>query len=238
MHILFTDSQVYLFFCNASAWDCEWSFIVLAQCWRLKVSNGQVSVSALQGLVSWQKSDVSVSWNCRNVLVSCRKLRSCLQPCLAAWPQYYTWAENRGGCCAPFYMGELGPHQTQCRLGRGRPPYQVASWSIQPLGHNRHGPKIGDCNPFEWPGPRPTSIPTGIVIHPTVSPQYTNVTDRQTDRQRSDSIRRTVLEMVQELTEKSLRYFTINKTTFITLHKLKAKYIHCGSRIWHWCSTL
>ena len=31
------------------------------------------------------------------------------------------------------------------------------------------------------PGPRPTSIPSGIVIHPTVWSQYTNVTDR-TDR--------------------------------------------------------
>jgi len=30
--------------------------------------------------------------------------------------------------------------------------------------------------------PRPTSVPSGILIHPTVWPQYTNVTDRQ-DRQ-------------------------------------------------------
>jgi len=31
------------------------------------------------------------------------------------------------------------------------------------------------------PGPRPTSVPSGILdlIHPTVWPQYTNVTDRQ-----------------------------------------------------------
>jgi len=28
--------------------------------------------------------------------------------------------------CAPF-RGELGPYLTQCRLGRGLPPYQVAS---------------------------------------------------------------------------------------------------------------
>jgi len=51
-----------------------------------------------------------------------------------------------------------------------------------------------------WPGPRPTSMPSFILIHPTVWPQYTNVTgranrqdreDRQTG-QRSDSIRRTV----------------------------------------------
>jgi len=46
------------------------------------------------------------------------------------------------------------------------------------------------------PGPRPTSVLSGILIHPTVWPQYTNVTyrqtDRQKDRQRSYSIRRTV----------------------------------------------
>ena len=43
-----------------------------------------------------------------------------------------------------------------------------------------------------WPGRRPTSVPSFILIHATVSPQYTNVTDRQTNRQRSDSIQRTV----------------------------------------------
>jgi len=41
----------------------------------------------------------------------------------------------------PF--GKLEPHLTQRRLGRGLPPYQVASRSIQPFGQNRHGPKIG-----------------------------------------------------------------------------------------------
>jgi len=30
--------------------------------------------------------------------------------------------------------GELGPHPTQCRLGRGVTPYQVAS--MQPFGRN------------------------------------------------------------------------------------------------------
>jgi len=38
------------------------------------------------------------------------------------------WKE--GSCCAPFVGKELGPHLTQCGLGRGLPPYQVASWSI------------------------------------------------------------------------------------------------------------
>jgi len=31
------------------------------------------------------------------------------------------------------------------------------------------------------PGPRPTSVPSGILIRPTIWPHYTNVTDR-TDR--------------------------------------------------------
>jgi len=32
------------------------------------------------------------------------------------------------GCCAPFLgKEELGAHLTQCHLGRGLPPYQVAS---------------------------------------------------------------------------------------------------------------
>jgi len=30
-----------------------------------------------------------------------------------------------------------------------------------------------------WPWPRPTSVPSGILIHPTVRPQYTKVKDRQ-----------------------------------------------------------
>ena len=58
-----------------------------------------------------------------------------------------------------------------------------------------------------WPGPRPTSMPSFIFIHPTVWPQCTNVTDRQTDRQtgqtgqdrqRTDSIGRTVLQTVAQ----------------------------------------
>ena len=49
-------------------------------------------------------------------------------------------------------------------------------------------------------GPRPTSVPSGNLIHPAVWPQYT-VTNRQTDRQpgqRSRSIGRTVLQTVAQ----------------------------------------
>ena len=57
-------------------------------------------------------------------------------------------------------------------------------------------------------GPRPTSVPSSILIQPTVWPHYTNVTDRQTgqdrtDRQQSDSIGRTALQTVTQ------KYFVI-----------------------------
>jgi len=48
----------------------------------------------------------------------------------------------------PFFGGGLGLYLTQCPLDGGLPPYQVSSWSIQPFGHNRHGPKIWGCVPF------------------------------------------------------------------------------------------
>ena len=50
-----------------------------------------------------------------------------------------------------------------------------------------------------WPGPRPTYLPSFILIRPTVWTQYTNVTDRTgQDRQRSDSIGRTVLQTIAQ----------------------------------------
>jgi len=54
-----------------------------------------------------------------------------------------------GGYSAPFRGGSCVPIK-KCRLGRGLPPYQVVSWSIQMIGHNIHGPKIGGrgCAPL------------------------------------------------------------------------------------------
>jgi len=59
-------------------------------------------------------------------------------------------------------------------------PSPFPGWiSIQPFGDNRHGPKIGGSAPFLGRGagspsntmslgPRPTSIPSGILIHPAI----------------------------------------------------------------------
>jgi len=70
----------------------------------------------------------------------------------------------------------------RCGLGRGLPSHQLASWSIQPFGHNRHGPEIGGSAPFRRGragspsntmslGPRPNSVRSGILIHLVIWPQ-------------------------------------------------------------------
>jgi len=104
--------------------------------------------------------------------------------------------EPKIGGCAPFLrQGELRSHLTQCRLGRGLPPYHMASWSIEAFGHNRYGPKIvGTPPPFVGGelGPCLTQCGQGWGLPARQGsswliqsfwPQYTNVTDRtgQTD---------------------------------------------------------
>ena len=53
-----------------------------------------------------------------------------------------------GGCAPLPFLGGDRPHLTQCGLGRGRPPNQVASGSIKPFGHNRYGQKMDGCAPL------------------------------------------------------------------------------------------
>ena len=87
---------------------------------------------------------------------------------------------------------------TQCGLGRGLylctrwHPYPSSRFATINMGRKVGGGAVplftggaGSPSNTMWPGPRPTSAPSGILIHPTVWPQYTNVTDRQvrTDRQ-------------------------------------------------------
>jgi len=93
--------------------------------------------------------------------------------------------QRGGGWLLCSFRGVLAPRLIQCGRGRGLLPYQVATSSIQPFGHNRHGPKIGwgGCVLFlgvagspsntESPGSRPTSTSSGILVHPAVWPQRT-----------------------------------------------------------------
>jgi len=66
--------------------------------------------------------------------------RKCEQELTSCWDGR-PFGPNRhgpksGGLLCPFPWGELGSNLTQCRLGRGLSPYQVASWSVQAYGHN------------------------------------------------------------------------------------------------------
>jgi len=128
--------------------------------------------------------------------------------CYDGWP----FRHNRH---APFWGRELGPHLTQCGLGRDLPAYQVASWSIHPFGHNRHGPKIGGCTCFFFGGGRVAESPSNTMClgrglppyqvaswsiqpfgHNTPSSQ-TDRTDRQTTvRQHRANVLQTVAQTI------------------------------------------
>ena len=125
---------------------------------------------------------------------------------VASWSIQPFGHNRRGpkiGGSALFFGRGLDPHTTQCHLGRA---YLPTKWHLDPSSHvatTDMGQKLGGLCPFGgggagspsnamWPGPRPTCMPSFILIHPTVWPQCTNVTDR-TDKQWSDSIGRTVL---------------------------------------------
>jgi len=67
------------------------------------------------------------------------------------------------------------------RLSPAVPVLCGGVWLIHPFRHNRHGPRIGGLFPlFFGEGlntkslrPRPSSMPSGILIHPAVWPQWT-----------------------------------------------------------------
>jgi len=121
------------------------------------------------------------------------------------------------GAPPPFWGGGLGPHLTQSRLGRGLPPYQVASWSLQPFGRNGYGPKIRGCALLGEGelGPHLTNVarprlPACQVSSWSVQPFGHNTPTSQTDRtgptgQRTVSIGRTVLQTVAQI-----GYFWLN----------------------------
>ena len=90
-----------------------------------------------------------------------------------------------GGCCAPLRGGEMGPHLTQRRLAEA---YLHTKWHRDPSSGSANmdingklgavpllwgerwgelGRHLTQCNAMS-PGPRPASIPSGILMHPAV----------------------------------------------------------------------
>jgi len=119
-----------------------------------------------------------------------------------------------GGCCAPFGEGWVPSNTMSVKA------YLRAKWHLNPSSHLvtismgrglygriakvwrgavllSVGGRAGSSSNTMWPGSRLTSIPSGILIHPTIWPLYTNVTDR-TDRQTTVgwNSARTVLQTV------------------------------------------
>jgi len=93
------------------------------------------------------------------------------------------------GLCSLFGEGAMGPHVTQCRLGWEA--YLPTKWHLDPSSHwpqkiwaenwglclfgeGEQGPHLIRCGQG-----RAHLHASFILIHPTVWPQYTNVTDRQ-----------------------------------------------------------
>jgi len=77
------------------------------------------------------------------------------------------------------------------------------------------------------PGPRPTCMPCFILIRPTVWPQCMNVTDGQTgqERQRTDSIGRTVLQTVAQ------KQFALCYRSIVCLCCMCVTFVHCGQTV-------
>ena len=111
------------------------------------------------------------------------------------------------GTMPPFWGGDLGPHLVQCGLGRGLPPYQVTSWSMQPFCNNRHGLKIGSCAPLGGGELGPHLTQCGQVWLSEAYPHAKFYLDPSNclatihqchKRRRSSSIGRTVLQTVAQ----------------------------------------
>jgi len=91
-----------------------------------------------------------------------------------------------------FEIYDYASGQTSNIMSPGpRPSYQVASWSIQPFGHNRHGPKIGGLYPFlggSWV-PHLTQCGQGLRVPPCQVSSWSiqlfghSISTLQTDRQ-------------------------------------------------------
>ena len=86
------------------------------------------------------------------------------------------WLKS-GGSAVPRGGREMGPHLTQCRLGRGLPKYQVASWSIQPFAHNTPQLRYRQENgPVAYGGPLLVTVARKTAINdarlaPTAKPE-------------------------------------------------------------------
>ena len=84
-----------------------------------------------------------------------------------------------------------------------------------------------------WLGPRPTSTPSFILIHPTVWPQYTNVADRQTDAQTDRRDRQTDNGPVAQANRFTNSRPKIEKLPYLSNGLTDRREIWLGDAYWH-----
>ena len=78
-------------------------------------------------------------------------------------------------------LGAYNKSSAVAELGDRLATIQTYAEKLYPF-HFQWGRQLGSYLTQCRPGPRPTSVstvPSGILIHPTFWPQYTNITDRQ-----------------------------------------------------------
>jgi len=99
--------------------------------------SGWVMIDAIRRLNrhGWESPQESMLKYCDCLRDLWQTLTRAQQCCWDGRP-YQSKVSRKVGAVVPLSVGELSSHVTQCRLGRDLPPWQVASWSIQPFGHN------------------------------------------------------------------------------------------------------
>ena len=135
-------------------------------------------------------------------LTTFRRLQNSLSETRLIRNSYYSYRRRKfmGRAGSPFNTKSPGLRPTSIPSGI---LIHAAIWPQQIWAENWvgavpfGGAGAGFPSNTMWPGPSPTCVPSFILIRPTVWPQCTNVTDRQ-DRQRTDSIGRTVLQTVAQ----------------------------------------
>jgi len=153
-------------------------------------------------------------------------------PCLSAL-SVPPWPKKHCINTLPF-LYHLDPSSRLATINTGR--------KLQPFGRNGYGPKIGgglcpfvEGVPFEHnlaraeaPARQVSSCSVKPFGHNTPTSQ-TDRTDRQIDRQRSDSIGRTVLQTVAQK-RFALRYQTVVCLP-VCLSVLSVTFVYCGQTV-------
>ena len=90
-------------------------------------------------------------------------------------PQNYYAASQRCVVCRSVTTVSLATRAQQSLRWATVPEQMGRGGLLYPFPWVEIGPNYNTMSP----GPRPTSVRNGILIHPTIWPQYTNVTDRR-----------------------------------------------------------